>query len=352
MILRLPLLTTALFAPMAMGVVPALAEGTDCMPAQPPVVTLEYGSRYQEDDETRSAIDEQSNDEVNRALRPVDDFIQDLARDANKVLRERAEAADLAACLRDQIALWARADALSDLRSYAARLSVGARLAGIAEAYRQIRPFVPGWASEALVAGWLTRRAEAQIRFWEDEATEGARVGNLRAWAALAVDLTGEVTESEAYRDWAAASVRAILCTARPDGSLPQETKRGRFALHYQLHALSPLVTLAARYADTPRDLRPVCNGALARAVDFALRDLDEKGAASESYSEVKQSYFDGTEKLNAHELAWLPAFVVLYPDSPHKARLDAYESFGSSKLGGDQQLVRVPAEPEHMTQP
>jgi len=314
-----------------------------CFPAAEPVITLEYGSRYVADDATRSIIDEQSNAEVNKALRPVDDFIRDLASAANAVTLGGSAEADLADCVVARIAAWAWADALSELRSLTAQLSIGSRLAGIAEAYRQVRPHAEINHRTAAIERWLAKRSRDQIDFWEMDATHGARRGNLRAWASLAIFLTADLTDDDAGRFWAFASVARILCSAREDGSLPQETKRGKWGLHYQFHAIAPLVTIAARRSESDPDLTKICKAALPRAVAFALQDFAAGGIRTTEYSGAVQSYFDGTHKLEPHALAWLPAYLTLFPADEVAQSASRTQDFVNSKLGGKQRLLWNP---------
>ncbi len=313
-----------------------------CGPAPDPVVRLEFGSRYQSDDPTRSNIDPESNADVNKALRPVDDFIRDLARAANTVTRGGASEAELADCVVGWIAIWAWADALSEMDSLTAQLSVGGRLAGIAGAYRQVRPYAEANHRTAAVERWLQKRVAEQVDFWERDAPHGARRGNLRAWASLAIFLTADLMDDDAARYWAFASAARILCSARSDGSLPQETLRGKWGLHYQFHAIGPLVTLAAISSRSGRDpdLRQICDGALARVVRYALEDYAAGGTRTASYSGQVQSYFDGTQELEAHALAWLPAYLTLVPDGLAARRAAELGLLANSKLGGDQRLL------------
>ena len=330
--------TAILCAAVCAGLLPAAASA--CAPAPDAVVTLDYGSRYVADDASRSTVDDESNEAVNAALRPVDDFIQDLARDANAVLEDGAEAAELAACVGNRISAWAEADALSDLDSFAANLSVGARIAGIAEAWRQVRPYAGLAVDGDAIEGWLTERARQQVDFWETEATSGARVGNLRAWAAYGVRQVGDLTGDDGLRMWGYASAVRILCTAREDGSLPQETKRGRYGLHYQLHAITPLVSLAAWADRDGIDIVSACDAALPRVIDYAVRDLAAEGALTEAYAGKPQSYFDGGETLRPHEMAWLAPWLSLRPDSPLSEQAAALPRLSNSKIGGDQTLI------------
>lgn len=330
--------TLPLSAALLLAAGAALAE--ECPPAPEPVVTLDYGSRYAADDPSRSSIDQESNAAVSRALRPIDAFIRELVAQSNAVLAEANAGPEQADCVLSRIAAWAGADALSDLGSFTARLSVGARLAGIAESYRQVRPRATDLGAAAEIEDWLTRRSAEQIDFWEKEATSGARVGNLRAWAALAVLLTGEITGNDMQVGWASASALRILCTARPDGSLPQETKRGGYGLHYQFHAIAPLVTIAAHLDRLGQPITGSCDGALERVVGYALSDYAAEGALTEAYSGKRQSYFDGTETLQPHELAWVAAYRQLFPQTGLVSPLGAEAPLNNSKLGGDQRLL------------
>ena len=333
--LSVALLTGAV---LTMGLAnPALAR---CFDLPEPVVSLEYGSRYITADTTRSVIDDDANAAVNAALAPVDDFIRDLARTANTVTRGGPAETQLADCVVARIAAWAWADALSDLGSLTAQLSIGGRLAGIAEAYRQVRPYAEQNHRTAAIETWLTKRAEEQIDFWEKDATHGARRGNLRAWASLAVFQTADVTGNDAMRLWAFASAARILCSARDDGSLPQETGRGKWGLHYQFHALGPLVTMAARSAPHDPALMAICDGALPRAVTYALSDYAAGGMQTAEYAGQVQSYFDGTHDLEPHAIAWLPAYLSMIPDDMTAAGMAKTGPLLNSKLGGDQHLL------------
>lgn len=350
----LSLIKTILFASgilaVALHVAPAVAtaEGASdmmCKSFENPVVRLSYGSRYQKADKSRSAVDKVSNAEVNAALKPVDDFIRELASVSERLDRRPDDSAQLAQCALTAIDDWATADALSDLASFTANLSVGARIAGIALNYEQILPYAPGFndraALEARIESWLTKRSLQQIDFWEKDATSGARSGNLRAWAALAILSVGQITQQDNLSFWALGSYTRILCTAREDGSLPQETKRGKYALHYQFHAILPLTLIAARLESQMPYVKSLCDNALPKAVAFALGDFKNGGVASQQYSGKPQSYFDGTSKFGEHSLSWVPAYLCLFPEDVNvRDRAADYDRFYHSKLGGAQARI------------
>ena len=318
----------------------ATAALADCPPAPAPVPGLAFDSRYASDSETRSEIDPEAAAAAAQALRPVDDFLRDLSRRANAALD--GSDAEAAACVVAQVAVWADADALATLDSPTARLTIGARLAGFSLVLLQVAPTAGDADALARIDGWLTRRLFEQIAFWEEDAPDGARTGNLRAWAGLAAAATAARTGEAALRYWAAASAAHVLCSAAADGSLPQEMRRGRLALQYQLHAITPLTVTALLLERQGLPLTGVCDAALDRAVGFALSDLAD-GAQSAALSGEVQSFFDGSDTLEDFHLAWIEAYLRL-GQAAHAAAAEALitprRPLTYSKLGGNQTLI------------
>lgn len=321
---------------------PALAADFTCDPAPEPVLSLSYGSRYAEGDASRSELDAEAEAEAEGALKPVDDFLRDLTKAANGIFEADAPRAAIADCLTGQIATWARADAMSDLGSQTAELTIGSRLAGFGIVLMQILPDATKAEDTADIKAWLGRRMAEQMVFWEEEAPDGARQGNLRAWAAMGAAITASLLEDPVMRGWAAWSASYILCKAAPDGSLPQEMRRGRFALKYQLHAIAPLVITTLVLEREGIELQGLCEGALSRIVQFAVEDL-ATGAATAALTGKTQSFFDGTDTLEGFHLAWLEAYLLLDTRAdrrPLEALAEAWRPLRNSKLGGNQTLI------------
>ena len=314
----------------------------DCATAPEPVLSLSYGSRYTDDSTTRSEIDADGAAEADDALRPVDDFLRDLTETANGVFEDGAETGAIADCVVGQIAVWAEADALSDLQSETSNLTVGSRLAGFGLVLMQVLPHATDANQVGLIKDWLRRLMQAQTRYWETEAPNGARQGNLRAWAALGGASTASILDDAALRSWAAWSVSNVLCSASPDGSLPQEMGRGSYALHYQLHAIAPLAVATLLLHRQGVDLQSTCDGALGRIVTFAVADLDS-GAATQAITGEVQSYFDGTDTLDGFNLAFIEPYLQL-AEVPNRDALnqlvEPYRPLSYSKLGGNQTLI------------
>ncbi|MDP3193901.1 alginate lyase family protein [Tabrizicola sp.] len=325
----------------------AAEEAPKCPVDTKPVVSLGFGSRYTDDSENRSDFDEESDKAVTAALRPIDDFITDLAKQTNilndpKTKPEEAQTA--AACVLDSILAWARADALSDLRTQGAKLSAPSRVGGIAFAYAAALKIVPQPQGQAEIEAWFLARSQQTMAFFDTEAPPRASQNNLRAWAGLAVTRVGMTQGDPTLIDWGAETLRLVACTADADGSLPNEMWRGKLALHYQLHAVAPLVTTAALLQDERPELFTACDRALPRIVRFTLDGLDDPSTVEKITGE-KQSV-GGTRKARDFELAWVPAYLTLDPDAKIAARLDKIKELGNSKLGGDQRLLWPGAAP------
>ncbi|MCB1335621.1 MAG: alginate lyase family protein [Roseivivax sp.] len=318
---------------------PSAARAFDCPKAPEPVLTLAFGSRYSDAGEGSKKLDEDASAKVDNALEPVDEFLRSLTELANQVPEAGDDARAIADCAIGQIGDWARANAMADLRDNA-RLTAGARLAGFGLVLLQTVPQSPTHPDLAPIRTWLEERMLDQMIYWEAEAPEGAARGNLRAWSALAGATIGTVLDDPVIRGWSAWSSTYVLCSAAPDGSLPQEMSRGKFALHYQLHAIAPLTVSAALLSRRDIALADRCDGALARVVNFAVNDIAQKGALSQAITGEKQTLFDGSDTLEGWQLAWLEAYLTIQFDPKLIALADAYRPLSYSKLGGDQTLL------------
>ena len=327
----------------------AKAEDDACFTALDPVISLSYGSRYTDESETRSDFDEESNAEVEKALGPIDDFIGELAKYSNRAISRKDERGIVAAdCVLDQILPWAKADALSDLQTETAGISVPGRLAGIAYAYANALPVASDDPERRdVIEGWLRSRADDTMEFFETKAPKRAASNNLRAWAGMAVTRVGLTLDDGKMRDWGAETVRMIVCSANSDGSLPREMERGRLALHYHIHALGPLVVTSALLHTPERDLFAECDNALPRAVDFMLAALKDPELV-EKHADAVQSFSDPKpEVVEGFELAWALPFLQFVENDELAELVKPFDLLANSKMGGDLSLLWDKTDPD-----
>jgi poly(beta-D-mannuronate) lyase len=336
------LLTCSTAASQAQTAPAAAAEDEDtvCFASVTPVTKLSYQSRYTKDSKSRSDFDEKANAAVDAALKPVDDFIKKLATEANNSLTRKDEGAVLAAdCVVDHIHKWAVADALSALDSEGAQMSVPSRVAAIAIAYAQVKPKATADDRQAVIENWLRTRVQDSITYFDTEAPPRASRNNLRAWAGLGAAQVGLLLDDQIILDWAIASVNRVACTANADGSLPNEMWRGKLALHYQIHAVGPLVVTAGLLKDKNPDLLQSCDGAIIRAAQFAVAGAKDPKIV-EPIAGEKQTFNPDPTKLKNFEFAWITSFLSQVEDPQIEAFALNFEDLSNSKLGGKQSLI------------
>ena len=327
-------------SPMAAHAEIAKTEPYICFEPVTPVIKLAFPSRYAVDSKSRSDFDEKANAEVDAALKPVDEFIVKLAIEANKSLTSPDATAILAAdCVVDRIHEWAVSDALSALESDGAQLSMPGRVAGIAIAYAQVLPKATVDDRQAVIAEWLRTRVQASIVFFETKSPPRASSNNLRAWAGLGAAQVGLILDDPDMIGWAIASVQRVACTASVDGSLPNEMFRRKLALHYQIHAVGPLVFTAALLKDKDPTLLQFCDRAIVRAAQFAVAGAKDPKIV-EAITGAKQSFNPDPAKLKAYEFAWITAFLSQVEDPDIKAFALNFDVLSNSKLGGKQSLI------------
>jgi len=310
-------------------------------PAPPnPVMTLDFGSRYTGDGTTRSNVDEQAALDMENALAPLDELISISASDAEHLYDPEADKREVANCIYARAAVWAKANALRNLDSNTSRLTIGSRYSGLALTLLQAERHSDRYSDIRLVRNWLADLMYDQMEFWE-QGPSGDKTGNLRDWSALAVSAIAKLTNDEVLRGWSAWSVRYVLCTANPDGSLPQEMTRGKLALHYQLHAVAPLVVATVLLDGQGIELKNICDKALSRAVNFALNDLSDGKMSRAITGEVQSFHQDGPNpEIDGFRLAWLEAYLRLFPSRSLDSFAEEYRPLSYSKLGGNQTLI------------
>jgi poly(beta-D-mannuronate) lyase len=275
---------------------PAEEKGFTCPAVPEPVTSLTYGSRYTADSKTRSDIDEASNAEVDDALKPVEQFINELIKMSNGAMMDSDAAR--AGCVLDWLAAWADAGALTDLKTLNVQLSVPARYAGLAMALLQAET-VDGLDADkrGRVVAWLKAAAGSMVAFFDEAAPTNAAKNNLRAWAGLAAAAIGRLDGDKALLDWAKGSFELVACQASPDGSLPLEMNRADKALNYQLHATAPLIVTADLLSATGYDGYAACGGKLMQIASFSLRAVDDP-AIVQAINGKEQTFQTGKQDL------------------------------------------------------
>jgi poly(beta-D-mannuronate) lyase len=126
-----------------------------------------------------------------------------------------------------------------------------------------------------LILPWMkTVAAQARDYYEAIEKKNPASQNNHLYWAGVELAAVGIAANSRSEFDWAMKAAREGIADIRPDGTMPQEMRRGTRALHYHLYAASPLVMLAELGEPNGIDLYSERDGALKHLVTVSTAGL------------------------------------------------------------------------------
>jgi len=189
-------------------------------------------------------------------------------------------------------------------------------------------------ADTRLIADWMKTVSAQTMDFYDkrDAAAPGGNGNNHLYWAGVQVAAVGIAANDRKFFDWAMAAYRNGIRQITPEGTLPEEMRRGQRALHYHLYAAAPLVYLAEFGEDNGIDLYAEDNYALKRLVDRSIAGLDGSGYFDKATG-IKQDLPDGPP--SAEAIGWAKVYVHRFPDPAISALLARAPSLSYMYLGG-----------------
>ena len=300
-------------------------------PAHLPVDFVTDGF-YALNDPTHSIIDPIRQKEYNRTSGPVKQEGNEVVAAADDFRRTGSEAA--ARCVIHHMEVEARDHALTGKMSSSQAYFVQGWVAG-AEAIAYLK--VDGahrTTSEqrALILPWLQRNAEITRSYYDPRVklpAGGAQ--NHFYWAAVQLAATGIATGNAADFDWAMASAKRGIDAIQPDGTLPEEMRRGKRALHYHLYAASPLVMLAELGLPNGVDLYTYDDGALKKLVEVSTHGLVD-ASLFEKRTGIPQERPDPP---TAEAIGWAEPYNRRFPDPLITKLLNEAPDHSYMYLGG-----------------
>jgi poly(beta-D-mannuronate) lyase len=211
----------------------ALAGSSGACELPPPArIDIDANSYYS--DKHHSVIDPVLRAKNIANTKPVEDFLSQVARDAN---------GGDAACALTWLSSWAEQKALlgkmsSEQAYYVRKWTLGGMALSYARVQRQATA-----SQRAVIEAWFKALADATMA--HSDAKKGGR-NNHYYWEGLAVTAVGGVTGDQRYLDWGRKVLQHALGQMEPDGALPAEMERAAKALHYQVYAATPLALMAS----------------------------------------------------------------------------------------------------------
>ncbi|SEG68993.1 poly(beta-D-mannuronate) lyase [Bryocella elongata] len=191
--------------------------------------------------------------------------------------------------------------------------------------------FVQGWVSGAWAVAYLkvdgdkqtTAEQRAHILPWlkllgaKTEAYYDERAGtnggaqNHFYWAAVQLAATGIAANDRSEFDWAMHRAKIGIDAIAADGTLPEEMRRGKRALHYHLYAASPLVMLAELGLPNGVDLYAENSGALKRLVEVSTSGLVDASLFANRTGIAQER----PDPPTAEAIGWAAPYVRRFPD-------------------------------------
>jgi poly(beta-D-mannuronate) lyase len=310
---------------------------TSCDVAVPkPVIELDLLSVYNQDDESRSTIDPARKKTYDAAIASTRVFSSNITKYSSNYVQSDGNRLEDAACVLAYMDAWAKADALSVMKTRQSALSTTRILAGTALAYIQVREAVSILKFDTTqIDAWLDRRAASIIPVYTETGDTRSNKQNHRYWGGLAVAAIGVAIGKAEYLKFGMDSYEVGVSQIQPDGSLPLELARKKRARDYHLHATAPLVMIAELAFANGTDLYSAHDGAIHRLVDFELRAMKDP-TEIENLTQAKMEAFpkDGAF-LRGDRLAWTDAYFARFPEKRATYNLNVERPLYSSNIGG-----------------
>jgi len=285
-----------------------------CETPPPPVVDIDANSYYS--DSHHSVIDPVRKARNEAAVKPVNDYLESVARAA--VAAQAQGDAVQARCALDWLGVWADGRALmgnmtTEQSFYTRKWTLG----GLALSYARVQQAATP-AQRKRIEDWLLALADLTMR--HSDAHKGVR-NNHYYWEGLAVTAAGAVTHDARSLAWGRKVFDAAMLQVQADGSLPHEMERAGKALHYHLFAAAPLVMMASILdLQSPR---------LDRLVRFAV-DGVANPSAIEKMTGVPQERPGG-----------MPGWVAIHDRHLGRAPARPYPANNwDARMGGDRSLA------------
>lgn len=165
----------------------------------------------------------------------------------------------------------------------------------------------------SLILPWMKQVALQARDFYDAKERDGgaSSQNNHYYWAAVELAAVGIAADDRNDFNWAVQATREGISAIRPDGTLPQEMRRGRRALHYHLYAAAPLVMVTELAYPNGIDLYSENHRALKKLVRVSTAGLLNPTLFEKS-SGVKQEV---PVPPTGEAIGWAKPFNRRFPD-------------------------------------
>ena len=187
-------------------------------------------------------------------------------------------------------------------------------------------------ADTRLLTDWMKTVSKQTMAFYEDRLTKSPNGNNHLYWAGVQVGAIAIAANDNKLFEWALMTYRNGIKQITPEGTMAEEMRRGRRALHYHLYAAAPLAYIAEFGEDNGIDLYAENNRAMKRLVDRSIQGLEGSGYFDKATG-IKQDLPDGPP--SAEAIGWAKVYAHRFPDPAIAKLLSEAPSLGYMYLGG-----------------
>jgi len=205
-------------------------------------------------------------------------------------------------------------------------------LGGEAIAYLKVRDSgVVTPEQKAVILPWLKAVSRQARQYYDEKAEQHPdSLNNHYYWAGVELAAVGIATNDRSDFNWGIKSARVGIAAVRPDGTLPNEMRRGKRALHYHLYAAGPLVMLAELGMPNAIDLYAERGGALKHLVRVAIDGMIDP-SPFEKATGIRQEVQSPT----GESIGWAEPFNRRFPDPTMTRLLSECHNLSYMYLGG-----------------
>lgn len=225
-----------------------------CLEPPPPAVDMSnLESRYDPKDPTQSKVDPERDKRSKQRADALEKFVMGIDRLADRYVLSQPPNPQIAACIMHQIAVWARAGAMTAgidkndrIGRHQAIMTQAWYGAGVASVLIRIGGLsaVPGPDADAVKA-WLHLLAMSVRAEYSTPAAWLRPNNNHKYWAGYFVGMAAVVFDEPEFFKFARTVLDEALADVGADGSIAKEMGRGAKSLSYQQFATLPIVALA-----------------------------------------------------------------------------------------------------------
>jgi poly(beta-D-mannuronate) lyase len=259
----------------------------------------------------------------NRITSSADAYLTTGSRDAANCAADHMEAAEKDAVFTGKMS--------SGQAYYVQGWTIGA----IAIAYLKLRDSGLMRAEQKKeISQWIVRVVQQTRDYYDTrrQKSAGDAQNNHLYWAGVEVAAAGIAANDDKLFAWGIDTYHVGVDQIQPDGSLPQEMRRGQRALHYHLYALAPLIYLAEFGEVNGLHLYAEHDYAIKKLVTLCAQGMEDNSFFVKATG-VAQDTPNGAPA--AEQISWAKTYISRFSDPQLSKILAQAQSLSYMYLGG-----------------